>query len=200
MSEKTEQLRKVKEEIVGLKESSLYEYRINTGGFPVIGEGNHDANIVFIGEAPGKNEAEQGKPFCGAAGKILDELLANSGLKREDVYVTNIVKDRPPANRDPEREEIEIYAPFLIRQINIIQPKIIVTLGRFSGQYIMEKFGSKEKFTSIGNVHGRVFDATTEYGEIKIIPMYHPASALYNADNKNKLKEDFVKLKEYLKN
>ena len=200
MSEKTEQLRIIKEEIINLKESPLYQYRQKTGGFPVIGEGNHNAGIMFIGEAPGKNEAEQGRPFCGAAGRVLDELLISAGLRREEGYITNIVKDRPPANRDPEQEELKIYSPYLLRQINIIRPAIIITLGRFSGEYIMEKFGLAEYFTSIGKVHGNIFEANAGYGKIKIIPMYHPASALYNPDNKNKLTEDFKNIKEYLPN
>jgi uracil-DNA glycosylase family 4 len=107
----------------------------------VIGEGSHFADIMFVGEAPGKNEAIQGRPFVGASGKFLNELLLGVGIKREDVYITNIVKDRPPENRDPTPEEIEMYGPFLDRQIDIIQPKVIATLGRFSMVYIMKKFG-----------------------------------------------------------
>jgi len=130
-TDNTEQLRKIKDTIVNLTESPLYDYRKENGYFPVIGQGNHYAEIKFIGEAPGKNEAETGRPFCGASGRILDELLESIQLKREDVYVTNIVKDRPPNNRDPHKAELELYAPFLEQQIDIIQPKIIATLGVF---------------------------------------------------------------------
>src|SRR3989338_5497296 len=98
---RTELLRKVKDEVINLKESPLYEERVKNNVFPVIGEGSHSAKIMFIGEAPGKNEAKTGKPFCGASGRVLDELLAHVGIPRSEVYVTNIVKDRPPMNRDP---------------------------------------------------------------------------------------------------
>ena len=106
--EKHERLKKIRDEILNLTASPLYPYRTKNNYLPVIGEGNHDAKIMFIGEAPGKNEAETGRPFCGAAGKVLDELLRDIGIARADVYVTNIVKDRPPENRDPLPEEIEI--------------------------------------------------------------------------------------------
>src|SRR3989344_8545021 len=125
MDQRTEQLKKIKDKVLNLKESPLYKERIKNKVYPVIGEGSHYAEIMFIGEAPGKNEAETGRPFCGMSGKILDELLRHIEIKREGVYVTNVVKDRPPFNRDPLPEEIETYAPFLDRQIDIIQPKII---------------------------------------------------------------------------
>ena len=134
MPEKSEALKKIKEEIIALKESPLYSYRTENKYFPVIGEGSHDADIVFIGEAPGRNEAETGRPFCGRSGKLLDEFLVSIDLQREKVYITSIVKDRPPQNRDPLPAEIELYAPFLDRQIEIIKPKVIATLGRFSMQ------------------------------------------------------------------
>ena len=120
-------LEKIKEEVGELEMSPLYSYRKSSGYFPVIGEGNHLSKIMFIGEAPGKNEAEKGRHFCGRAGVILDELFDSINLPRSEVYVTNILKDRPPENRDPYPEEIKIYSPFLIRQIEIIKPEIIVT-------------------------------------------------------------------------
>ena len=162
-----------------------------TDFFPVIGEGDHDADIVFIGEAPGRNEAKTGRPFCGAAGKILDDLLASIQVPRENVYITNIVKDRPQNNRDPLPEEIEIYGPFLDRQIEIIEPKVIVTLGRYSMEYIMKKFGLGDKLKTIGLMHGKSFDANG----IKIIPLYHPAAAIYNRKLIKTLEEDFKILK-----
>ncbi|CAN5147840.1 hypothetical protein BH11PAT1_BH11PAT1_5670 [soil metagenome] len=115
LSEKTEQLRLIRDEVWNLSTSPLYSYRKSQKYYPVLGEGNHDANLMFIGEAPGATEAKQGRPFCGAAGKILDELIKSIGLKRNDVYITNIVKDRPPQNRDPLPEEITAYSPFLDR-------------------------------------------------------------------------------------
>ncbi len=197
MDNRTEQLKKIKDEIVDIKNSPLYNFRIKNKFLPVIGEGNHYAKIMFIGEAPGKNEALSGRPFCGAAGKILDELLLSAGLDRKEVYVTNIVKDRPPFNRDPLPEEIEYYGPFLDRQIEIIRPEVIVTLGRFSMAYIMKRFGLDSELKSISQIHGKVFSAETSYGKIKIIPLYHPAVAVYGT-NKEILKKDFDVIKQVL--
>ena len=204
MEERTEQLRKIKDEIVGAKNSPLHDFRIKNKFLPVIGEGDHYAKIIFIGEAPGKNEALTGRPFCGAAGKILDELLQSIGIDRKEVYVTNIVKDRPPFNRDPLPEEIEFYAPFLDRQIEIIRPEAIATLGRFSMDYIMKKFQPKADQPlaggeSISALHGKTFTAKTSYGEVKIIPLYHPAVAIYNIHEKETLKKDFEILKKFAK-
>lgn len=166
---------------------------------PVIGEGSHYAKVMFVGEAPGKNEAATGRPFCGAAGRVLDELFASIGMKREEVYVTNIVKDRPPGNRDPLPEEIELYAPFLIRQIAIIQPKVIATLGRFSMDYIFRTFGLSDVLLPISKMHGRAFAAKTEYGLTTLLPLYHPAVAIYNPTTKGELKKDFALLKELIR-
>ena len=181
-----------------LKTSPLYAERVANKAFPVIGEGDHFSKIMFVGEAPGKNEAKTGRPFCGAAGKILDELLMSIGMKRESVYITNIVKDRPTDNRDPLPEEIEIYGPFLDRQIKIIEPKVIATLGRFSMDYIMRKFGLEFDILPISQMHGKVFKAPTSYGEVTILPLYHPAASIYNQHLKSTLKEDFTVLKQYI--
>ena len=197
MESRTEQMKKIKDEVVNAKDSPLYEYRIKNKYFPVIGEGSHTAKIIFIGEAPGRNEAETGRPFCGVAGRVLDELLAYIGVDREDVYVTNIVKDRPPMNRDPSPDEIEFYAPFLDRQIEIINPEVIATLGRFSMAYIMNKFGLGAEIKTITQIHGKVFIAQTSYGKVKIIPFYHPAVAVYGT-NKEILKKDFAVLKQFV--
>ncbi len=113
--------------------------------------------------------------------------------------MTNIVKDRPPFNRDPLPEEIEYYGPFLDRQIEIIKPKVIATLGRFSMAYIMKKFGLESELKTISLMHGKIFDAKTSYGETKIIPLYHPAVAIYNSNTKETLKKDFAVLKEFVK-
>lgn len=192
---KTEQMKKIRDEVFELKNSPLYENRTSNGFFPVIGEGSHNADIVFIGEAPGRNEAKTGRPFCGAAGKILDGLLKSIEMPREDVYITNIVKDRPENNRDPLPSEIEIYSPFLDRQIDIIEPKIIATLGRYSMEYIMKKFGLGSRLQTIGLAHGKSFDAKHGDRDIKIIPLYHPAAAIYNRNLMEILKEDFKILK-----
>lgn len=189
------QMKQIKDEILDLKESLLCQERIKNNTFPVIGAGNHHADVVFIGEAPGKNEAQTGQPFCGASGRILDELLDYVDLKRADIYITNIVKDRPTANRDPSPEEIKIYGPFLDRQINIIKPKIIATLGRYSAEYIMKKFDLDSQIETIGKMHGKIFDTQTDYGSVKIIPLFHPAVALYNSSTKDTLKKDFLVIK-----
>lgn len=193
---RTELLRTIKDEVLGLKESPLYAERIKNGVFPVIGEGSHQAKIMFVGEAPGKNEAATGRPFAGAAGKILDELLVSVGINRPDVYITNIVKDRPPFNRDPLPEEIKIYGPFLDRQIDIIQPKVIATLGRFSMEYIIRKFGLEKELKSISQMHGTKIIAQASYGPVNIIPLYHPAASIYNQQLKETLFEDFKILKQ----
>lgn len=192
-----ELLKQIKDEVINLKESSLYKERIVNNVFPVIGEGSHEAKIMFIGEAPGKNEAATGRPFCGAAGKILTEMIESIGLERKDVYITNIVKDRPTNNRDPLPEEIKVYAPFLDRQIEILQPKVIATLGRYSMAYVMEKFGLVNELKSISQIHGKVFDAKASYGDMKIIPLYHPAVALYQNSLKDQMFKDFAVVKKY---
>lgn len=198
--DRIEFLRQIKDEVVNLKVSPLYKERIKNKVFPVIGEGSYHAKIMFVGEAPGKNEAATGRPFCGASGKILDELLVSVGIERKDVYITNIVKDRPPLNRDPLPEEIKIYGPFLDRQIEIIQPEIIATLGRFSMDYVMKKFDLYLAYsgqTTISQIHGKTFETEVPYGKIKIIPLYHPAVAIYNRTTKNVLIKDFQTLGQF---
>lgn len=187
---KTNQMKEIKDEVLNLTSSPLYKYRSENNFLPVIGEGNHDADIMFIGEAPGKNEALTGRPFCGASGKVLDELLESVNLKRADVYITNIVKDRPPGNRDPLPEEIEFYAPFLERQIDIIKPKIIATLGRFSMTFILERYGSVEQNKTIGELHGQQVRISTNFGDIILVPLYHPAASIYNRHLKESLMTD----------
>lgn len=187
LSSKTNKLKKIKEEVIRCHKCSLYKRRT----LPVIGEGNHQAKIMFIGEAPGANEDRTGRPFCGEAGKILDKLLESVNLKRKDVYITNILKCRPPNNRDPQKEEIEACVPYLLRQIEIIKPKIICTLGNYATTYILEKFGLKEKIQGISRIRGQILQANN----FKIIPLYHPAVAVYNQNMEATLKKDFQKLK-----
>ncbi len=193
-----ELLRQIKDEVVDLKNSPLYQFRTQNKNFPVIGEGSHKAEIMFVGEAPGKNEALTGRPFCGASGNVLTEMIASIGLERKDVYITNVVKDRPPDNRDPLPEEIKLYAPFLDRQVEIIQPKVIATLGRYSMAYIMQKFGLIGELKSISQMHGKVFSAVSSYGKVQIIPFYHPAVALYQNNLKEQLFKDFEVIKNYV--
>jgi len=153
----------------------------------VMGDGNIDAEIVLIGEAPGKKEDETGLPFVGAAGKFLNEMLTTVDMVRSDVYITNIVKYRPPNNRDPLPEEKEAFWPYLVRQLNVIQPKIVVTLGRHSMEYFLP--GQK-----ISAIHGQ--PKRINFGDTKlvIVPLYHPAAALYNGSMRATLIEDFNKL------
>lgn len=187
---KTEQLRGIKEEIVEIS-GELANFRRQNKYFPVIGEGSHDAHIIFIGEAPGENEAKTGRSFVGRAGQFLNELLESVGITREEVYITNIVKDRPPKNRDPLPDEIELYAPFLDRQIEIIKPKIIATLGRFSMVYVMNRYGLEGEVGPISSLHGRIFSTSS----FTLIPLFHPAAAIYNQHLKQTLIEDFKILK-----
>ncbi len=147
----------------------------------VFGDGNPSADIVFIGEAPGKNEDEQGKPFVGAAGKFLNEMLASVGLNRDDVYITNIVKYRPPNNRDPLPEEKQNFLPFLRAQLEVIKPKIVVTLGRHSLECLIPGL-------QISQVHGH----PKRYKGLIILPLFHPAAALYNGGLRQTLMDDFA--------
>ena len=195
---RTERLRAIKDEIVNLTQSPLYSYRNANGYFPVIGQGNHDAAIMFIGEAPGKNEAETGRPFCGASGRVLDELLASIDLERGQVYVTNIVKDRPPNNRDPLKNEIDLYAPFLLRQIDIIQPRVIATLGRFSMEFILKRFRAPAANQRISQLHGKVIQVQAAYGQTSVLPLFHPAAALYNPNQRATLEADFQVLRQFI--
>jgi len=153
----------------------------------VMGDGNIDTDIVFIGEAPGKNEDLTGLPFVGAAGKFLDEMLATIEMNRSDIFITNIVKYRPPNNRDPLPEEKQAFWPYLVRQLDVIQPKIVVTLGRHSMEYFLP--GSK-----ISEIHGQPKRISFGDGKIVIVPLYHPAAALYNGSMRATLIEDFKKL------
>mgnify|MGYP001589286256 CR=1 FL=1 len=194
---KTEQMKTIRDEILVLKESPLYQYRTENNYYPVIGEGSHEARIMFVGEAPGRNEAKTGRPFCGAAGKVLDQLLEHIGIPRQSIYITNIVKDRPPENRDPTSAEIEIYGPFLDRQIEIIQPRVIATLGRYAMGYIMKKFDLDLELEPISQAHGKAYRGQASYGDIDIATLYHPCVAVYNPNNLDSLKKDFEILKQY---
>lgn len=154
----------------------------------VFGVGNLDAELLFIGEAPGKNEDVKGVPFVGAAGKFLDEMLESINLKREDVYITNIVKYRPPNNRDPLPSEKSAFLPFLQAQIEVIQPKLIITLGRHSMNCFLPDL-------QISIVHGKPITLN----KLVYLPLYHPAAALYNGNMRKTLIEDFANIPIILK-
>ena len=154
----------------------------------VFGVGNPRARVMFIGEAPGKNEDLQGEPFVGAAGHYLNELLGCAGLRREDVFIANVLKCRPPGNRDPRPEEIQTCTPYLREQTRTIDPEVLVTLGKFSTQFILK--------TQVGitRLHGRVQRA----GKFLVFPVFHPAAALYDGAKREALENDFVTLGQVL--
>ena len=189
---KNEAMKKLEEKIKACKKCPLGELRTNA----VPGSGSYDAKIMFVGEAPGYWEDQKGLPFVGRAGKVLDELLESIELRREEVYITNVVKCRPPNNRDPTEEEIKACSPYLDKQIDIIRPKVIVPLGRHSMAYILKKFGFEPE--PISKMHGKVLEARTLFGKIVIMPMYHPAVALYKPQLREELEKDVKKLKEVL--
>lgn len=200
------EIQKVKDEILAIKTPLADERRLNKT-YPVIGEGDLNSKIMFVGEAPGKKESLTGKPFCGASGKFLDVLLNSIGLERPTVYITNLVNDRPTDNRDPFPEEIATYGKFLEKQIEIIQPRVIVTLGRLSMKYIFEYAGIGGELLPISKIHGKVFKGKIIKDRIKgkagnskvdIIAMYHPAVALYKGSNRKVLLDDFHNIKSLL--
>lgn len=175
--DKFSELDKLKEEILANKTLPLIESNL------VFGEGNPDCSVMFIGEAPGLNEDKLKRPFVGRAGKLLDVLIKNIGWEREDVYITNIVKRRPPENRDPLPEEIEAYKPYLARQIEIIKPKAIATLGRFSMNYFLPT-------AKIMRDNGKLFKTKSGF----VVPLIHPAAALRSTGVLEALESSFKKL------
>lgn len=178
---KLEQLEKTKEKII--KDDICPELRKGAKQM-VFGDGSPDAEVVFVGEAPGKNEDEQGLPFVGAAGRFLEEMLSAAGLKRGDVYITNIVKYRPPGNRDPYPDEKAAFLPFLKKQLEIIKPKLVVTLGRHSMAALLPPE------LKISQCHGQ----PKRYKGQVYLPLFHPAAALYNNSMRQTLMDDFAKI------
>ncbi|MFW6231155.1 MAG: uracil-DNA glycosylase family protein [Nanoarchaeota archaeon] len=159
----------------------------------VFGKGNPDAKILFIGEAPGEKEDLQGYPFVGAAGKQLDKLLKSIGLGIEDVYIANILKYRPPKNRDPNPEEIKAHTPYLIEQVKIIKPKVIATLGNYATKFVLAHF-SPDGMKTIGGIsglHGKAKQMSVDGLDFFVIPLYHPAAMLYRPQLREVLEEDF---------
>lgn len=154
----------------------------------VTGDGNLSARLILVGEAPGRKEDESGLPFVGNAGKILDEILESSGLSRSEIYITNILKCRPPRNRRPKKTEISLCEGFLVKQLELIRPLIIAPMGNSSLSYFQNMFGL-EKF-NIGASHGKVFEVKASWGSVKLIPLYHPAAAIYRRELLNELLTD----------
>ena len=189
---KRELLGAIAAEVVICRMCGLWKTRKNA----VPGEGSPESQIMFIGEAPGYWEDVKGKPFVGAAGKFLDTLLSEAGLSRESVFIGNILKCRPPKNREPSRDEIERCTPYLNRQIRVIQPKIIVTLGNYSTGYIFSKVGLP--FNGITRVHGKFYKASILGLNVIVFPTFHPAAGLYNARYKGLLQQDFQLLRQEL--
>jgi len=190
--ESREELERIAEEIRKCTKCPLHENRKNA----VPGEGNIERKIMLIGEAPGFNEDVQGRPFVGRAGMLLEKFLLSIGLKREQVFITNVVKCRPPNNRQPTEEEINACSVYLDKQIEIIKPKVIVCLGNISSQYILKKF--EIKFESMTKMHGKVFSISNLQLQVKIIPTFHPAAILRNNNLLSLAKSDWEKIKEVI--
>ncbi|MCK6580026.1 MAG: TIR domain-containing protein [Anaerolineae bacterium] len=196
--QKAVQIKALQAELLNAVASPLYAHRVANKLFPVLGDGSPDAAIVFIGEAPGKYEAAEGRVFVGPSGEVLNDLLAEIGLKRDSVFITNLLLDHPPESRDPTPEEIAFYAPYVDRLLAIIEPKVIVPLGRFAVQYLVKKLDLPDKRGRIGDLHGRVLTARMAHGEIHVVPMYHPAVALYQSSQRAVLKKDFEQLRAFV--
>jgi len=158
-----------------------------------VGDGPTDAKIILLGEGPGFNEDLQGKPFVGAAGKTLNELLQLAGLKREEVYITNAVRCRPPENRDPADDEIETCSIYLQQQVGLMKPKLVVALGRIAARALLGRH------VSVGREHGSIIECTYAGVGFKLFLTYHPAAAIYSGRTKQELQADFLKLKQILK-
>ena len=187
---KMSEMKSLNDDVSACRDCGLHRTRNK----PVPGEGSLDARIIFIGEAPGSNEDMQGRPFVGRAGMFLDELLSSVGLKREDVFIANILKCRPPGNRNPKAEEIRSCTSYLDRQIATIAPETICPMGNFATSYILEKYGLKPE--PIGRIHGKSFRIKNLLLDARIIPLYHPASAVYNPKMKYTLLDDFKRMVE----
>lgn len=193
---KEELLKEVEDKILSEMECPLKSAATNL----VFGKGNPDAKILFIGEAPGANEDKVGKPFVGRAGQELDKLLGTIGLSLVDVYIANILKYRPPKNRDPKPDEIARHTPYLIEQIEIIQPEVILTLGNFSTKFVLSKFSVEEmnRIEGVGSLHGKSRLITVGEHTWTVVPMYHPAAMLYRPQLREVIERDFKKIEKLI--
>ena len=188
MTLREEEYKRLVEEIRNCTKCRLHESRKN----PVPGEGPLDARVMLVGEAPGRMEDRQGRPFVGRAGDLLNVLLAIAGVERRQVYITNIVKCRPPGNRDPKEDEIAACLPFLLRQIQLIRPQIIVSLGRHAGRTLFSLAG--KRWPGIRKAHGKPVEVSIVGVRLTLYPTYHPAAALYKPELRSVLEEDFKEL------
>lgn len=172
-----------------LKEAMQQDTTLPLSGNVVFGEGDAHADVVFVGEAPGFFEDREGRPFVGQAGKLLDTLIESVGWKRQDTYITNVIKRRPPNNRDPEPHEIAAYAPYLAKELELVNPKLIAPLGRFAMNYFLPT-------AKISRDQGKIF----RWGDKIVVPLYHPAAALRSKAVLEDLKKSFAALPEVLAN
>jgi DNA polymerase len=186
---KQEWINMIVAEIEVCHKCKLWRHRKNV----VPGEGCVEAEVMFVGEAPGYREDIEGRPFVGVAGKLLDKLLSKIKLSRNEIYITNLIKCRPPENRDPLTSELDACTPFLDRQIELIKPRIIVPLGRHATSYILSKTGFEAG--SITKLHGKKWNVTLLDSQVTVLPAYHPAAALYNPNYIEELERDFQTIK-----
>jgi DNA polymerase len=161
-----------------------------------MGEGNLDSHLVFLGEAPGRREDETGRPFVGSAGKLLDQLLAGVNLSRCGVFITNVVRCRPPRNRKPRKEEITACSTHIEGLLEIIKPEIIAPMGNSALEHVFERFGIEK--SQIGSAHGKAYKVETSWGKVIVYPLYHPAAAIYNRRLLGDLKKDMAALAKFL--
>ena len=190
---KNSKIKKLGAEILNCRKCELWKTRNK----PLVGDGSINAQILMVGESPGYHEDIIGKAFVGEARKVLDQSLEVIDLKREQIYITNVLKCHPPKNHNPNRQQIDSCIGYLYRQIEIIKPKIIMSLGKFASKEMFAKFNLD--FTRISELHGKIFEIETDFGKIKIIPLYHPAVACYHNEMIEVIKEDFMKIRDELK-
>jgi uracil-DNA glycosylase family 4 len=189
VASKRERLERVTAEVRACRLCPLHEGRMN----PVVGGGNLDSPLVLVGEAPGRKEDEQGKPFVGSAGKLLDSMLEGAGLERSKLFITNIVKCRPPKNRRPLSKEVRACSTHLETLLRTISPRVIAPMGNSSVGHFLRMFGLEN--AKIGDIHGSVFSVEASWGEVILFPLYHPAAVLYNRALEQELRDDFASLK-----
>lgn len=188
--DKTEQMNEVTAQARSCLNCDLGQTRKNV----VIGSGSLDAKIVLVGEAPGRKEDESGLPFVGSAGKLLDGLLEAAGLEREEIFIGNILKCRPPSNRRPRKSEVESCEGYLMRQLEIIKPNVIAPMGNSALAYFQSRYDMGGDV--IGETHGTVYEVETSWGKVKLMPLYHPAAAIYRRYLLGDLEKDMKKLAE----
>ena len=187
---KTESMNQITAQVWSCTHCELSQTRTKV----VMGAGTLDADIVLVGEAPGRKEDESGLPFVGSAGKLLDSLLAAAGLARDDVFIGNILKCRPPKNRRPKKSEVALCEVYMMKQLEIINPVIVAPMGNSSLSYFQDRFGLEKQV--IGDVHGRVFEIDAPWGKTRLFPLYHPAAAIYRRHLLGELEEDMKNLGE----